>query len=119
MEGQGGGRLEKGWSAAGGGGGVYVVRMLVLVSSSLIKGPSIYGRLQSGFCTRISNYVFTLAHYETTGVIINARCISRLESGKGAGGNIQRKTRTRATGFEARAYQFVYMLQRLRVAICV
>lgn len=71
--------MEKGWSAGGGGGGgaaaaaaatrsghqetdvnggkVYVLRMLVLVSSSLIKGPSIYGRLQPGFCTRISNYV--------------------------------------------------------------
>lgn len=31
-------------------------------------------------------HIFTLVHYEMTGVIINARCISRLESAEGRGG---------------------------------
>lgn len=61
-------------------------------------------------------HVFTLVHYEMTGVIINARCIARLESRKGA--HFQRKTDERAracerasertSGFEAGAYQRIY-----------
>lgn len=58
-------------------------------------------------------WIFTLVRYGTTGIIINAKCISRLESRKGAwGGNFHRKTRACATGFEAAAYGRLCTLQR-------
>lgn len=82
-----------------------------------------HGIVQSATIIR----VFTLVHYAMTGVIINARCISRLESRKGARANFPSQntsTHSRArsrvpgtTGFEAGAYQRVYTLQRPRMTI--